>query len=155
MGALSLIRSAMTRQHVPESGNTRIATGSMKDSASALAVVAKGNQQGSAAMTLAVNTIGRQSFTQSANDQLSKELGRIEGWADQQVIANMAIANAATHYARGTKAMNSSAKIIAKTKQTVAVDNATAQHEMSRDHMMASARITMKQSAYGCSGWSA
>ena len=156
MGALiNVFKSGMTRKHVPESGDTRLATRSMESSANALTVVAKGNQQGSQALRLAVHTIGQKRTTQATTDQLGKQLGLIEGWADQQVQANMAIAAAAAHYTRGTKAMNSSAKILAKTSQTTAVDSATTQYDMYRDHTKASMQVTMKQSAYGGAGWSA
>lgn len=155
MGALSKLRSLVTTQHVPESGNTRIATGAMKSSATALTVVAKGNQQGSTALTLAVNTIGQKHFTQAAGDRLAQELGLIEGWADQQVLANKIITSASGHYTRGTKAMNDSAKKIATANQTVALDSATTQHGMARDHVATSMQVAMKQSAYGGAGWSA
>ena len=155
MGALNLIQSAMTRKHVPESGNTKLATRSMESSVNALAVVAKGNQQGNQALRLAVHTIGQNRSTQATTDQLGKQLGLIEGWADQQVQANKAITAAAGHYTRGTKAMNNSAKILATTNQVAAVDSATAQYEMYKNHTAASMQITMKQSAYGGLGWSA
>ena len=155
MGALSLIQSAMTRKHVPESGNTKMATRSMESSVNALAVVAKGNQQGSQALRLAVHTIGQKRTTQASTDQLGKQLGLIEGWADQQVQNNKAITAAAAHYTRGNKAMNNSAKVIATTNQSAAVDSATTQYEMYKNHTAASMQVTMKQSAYGGLGWSA
>ena len=155
MGALSLIQSAMTRIHVPEVGNTALATRSMGNSASAMEVLAKGNQQGNQAMKLAVHTIGQKRSTQATTAQLGKQFGQVKGWADQQATLNKIIKDGAADWARGSKFQADSAKVIAKTSQDVAIGNSEAQYTTYKGHSAANVAVAVNQSAYGGSGWSA
>lgn len=155
MGALTNVFQSMTRKHVAESGNTALATQSMGTSVKALQIVAKGNREGSQAMVLAANTIGRKHSTQSATAEVGKRMGQVRGWADQMEALKPLIEAGAKDYARGTKAQTSMAKTIAKTTQDVAVLNSGAQYDMYRSHHTAGMQVVANQSAYGGAGWSA
>lgn len=155
MGALTNAFQSMTRKHVPESGSTALATQSMGTSVKALAIVAKGHREGSQAMVLAANTIGKKHNTQAATAEISKKAGWVKGWADQQEMLKPKIEAMAKDYARGTKAQTSMAKTLAKTSQEVAVLNSGAQYEMYKGHHAAGMEIAINQSAYGGAGWSA
>lgn len=156
MGALkNVLKSAMTRKHVPEGCDTAIATQSMGTSVKALAIVAKGNRAGSQAMVLAANTIGKTRNTQAATGEVAKRLGQVRGWADQQQMLNSAIKAGAADYLRGSKAQADSAKVLAKTSQEVAVLNSAAQYDMYKGHHAAGVQVAINQSAYGGAGWSA
>jgi len=156
MGALTnVLKSAMTRKYVPESGDNALATQSMGTSARAMTVAAKGHKEGAQTMALAVTTIGRAKTTQAASSELAKRLGQLEGWADQQALNAKQIKAASAHYLRGTKAVTDSAKTIADTSQKVGVINAEAQYSIFKGHSAAQMDIQVKQSAYNGSGWSA
>ena len=155
MGALTNVFQSMTRKHVPESGNTAIATQSMGTSVKALQVVAKGHREGSQAMVLAANTIGKSHNTQAATAEVQKKLGQIRGWADQMEALKPIIEAGAKDYARGTVHQVSMAKTLAKTGQTVAILNSSAQYEMYKQHYAAAQQVGVNQSAYGGAGWSA
>lgn len=156
MGALAkLVTTAMTRRHVPESGDTLFATRSMGTSVKALQIVAKGNREGSQAMMLAANTIGKKHGTQAATAEFGKRMGQVRGWADRMEELKSIIESGAKDYARGTKAQISMAKTIAKTTQDVAVLNSGAQYDMYKGHHAAVAQVAVNQSAYGGQGWSA
>lgn len=156
MGALTtVLKSAITRKHVNEAGNTALATQSMGTSVKALEIVAKGNREGSQAMVLAANTIGKARNTQAATGEVAKRMGQIKGWADQQEMLKSVVEAGAKDYLRGTKAQTSAAKTLAKTTQEVAVLNSAAQYEMYKGHHQAGVQVAINQSAYGGAGWSA
>ena len=155
MGALSKLQSAVTRKFVPESGSTALATQSMGVSAKTLEIVAKGNGEGSRAMVIAANTIGKHHNTQAATAEVGKRMGRIKAWADQMEMLKPIIEAGAKDYARGTLHQTSMAKTLAKTSQTVAILNSGAQYDMSKNHQSAGIQVAINQSAYGGAGWSA
>ena len=156
MGALTnALRTAMTRKHVPESGDTALSTRSMGTSAKALAIVAKGNREGAHAMVLATNMIGRTRHTQAATAEVAKKAGSVKAWADQMEMLKSTVEGMAKDYTRGTVHQVSMAKTLAKTGQTVGMLNSGAQYDMYKQHHAAGMQIAVNQSAYGGTGWSA
>ena len=155
MGALSFIQSAMTRKHVSEVGNTGLATQSMGTSVKTLEIVASGNREGSQAMVLAANTIGKKNQTQAGSAEVGKRMGQVKRWADQMEALKPMIEAGAKDFARGTKAQTSMAKTIGQTTRDMAVLNSATQYDMYKGHAAASVQVAINQSAYGGSGWSA
>lgn len=153
-GLATVLKSAMTRKHVSESGSTALATQSMGSSVKALELVAKGNREGSQAMVLAVNTIGKTCNTQVATTEVGKRMGQVKGWADQMEAMKPMIEAGAKDFERGSKAQASMAKTIAKTSQNVAVLNAESQYEIYKGHHQAGMKVAVAQSAYGGANWS-
>ena len=156
MGALTnVLKSAMTRKHVSEVGNTGLATQSMGTSVKALEIVASGNREGSQAMVLAANTIGKKNQTQAGSAEVGKRMGQVKRWADQMEALKPMIEAGAKDFARGTKAQTSMAKTIGQTTRDMAVLNSATQYDMYKGHSAANVAVAVNQSAYGGSGWSA
>ena len=156
MGALTnVLRSAMTRKHVSETGNTGLATQAMGTSVKALEIVANGNREGSQAMVIAANTIGKKNQTQAASAEVGKRMGQVKRWADQMEALKPMIEAGAKDFARGTKAQTSMAKTIGQTTRDMAVLNSATQYDMYKSHASANVQVAVNQSAYGGSGWSA
>ena len=155
MGALTNVFQSMTRKHVPESGNTAIATRTLDISAKSLAIVAKGNVQGARSLSFAQALVTKPRVTQAAMGAIAQKAGHVEEWARDMAIMKPIVDKMTASYVKGAKDQIDISKKLAKAGQTVAVLNSEAQSEISFAHRQASAQTTYAQAAYGGQGWSA
>lgn len=154
-GLISRITQSLTTKHVPESGDTSIATQSMGTSASALALVAKGNKDAAKTMVLATTMAGKKTNNQQASDALADRVGAIKAWMQNQELIGAQVDEGAKYYKKGINRLIKTAETIGDLSRDVAISSAQTQDEMNFEHRKASAQVRISQEAYSGGGFSA